>query len=415
MQSIPVGKPMEMLGMDFMGPFPETMDGNRYILVIGDYFTKWTEAFAVKDQTALTTAGILWEEVISRHGVPLVLHSDQGRNFESKVVKELCKLTGMEKVRTTPYHPQCDGLVERLNQTLVSILSKVVDESERDWDKKLPAALFAYRTTRQETTGQTPFRLVCGREARIPVSTVIEGDDDEEVWPATEYGKEVERQLAMMDDFVDLRIEEAQARQRRAYDEKSTEAPVYEKGDWVWLHSPGHKKGASRKLCSPYKGPFVILEKLNQSNVKVCGVRGGRPKRVHCDRLKIYYRRPFSAEEDEENPLGGDGENETDESRGTNAGNKDGDRQSGVVALDRHLNVGSRDFVPRLEADFDDVATNGNGGGRVEPLHPIEEAGGPVADVDPGRVPRAVKPPAYLADYVLDDDMSGDDVEDDAS
>ena len=109
MKSVLVGKPMEMLGMDFVGPLPEAEDGNHFLSVIGDYYTKWVDAFALKDEKAITTAYVLLSEVVTRHSVPVVLHSDQGRNFEANVMKDLCKRLGIEEARTTPYHPQCDG------------------------------------------------------------------------------------------------------------------------------------------------------------------------------------------------------------------------------------------------------------------------------------------------------------------
>ena len=91
--------------MDIMGPLPETEQGNRYILVVGDYFTKWKEAFAIRDMEAVTVARCLVNEVICRFGVPDSLHTDQGKNFESALVREICEVLGIKKTRTTPYHP----------------------------------------------------------------------------------------------------------------------------------------------------------------------------------------------------------------------------------------------------------------------------------------------------------------------
>ena len=100
--------------MDIMGPLPETPRGNRYILVVGDYFTKWTEAYPLPDMEALSIAKVLVNEFICRFGVPDSIHTDQGKNFEAKVIQEICHLLGVTKTRTTPYHPQSDGLVRDL-------------------------------------------------------------------------------------------------------------------------------------------------------------------------------------------------------------------------------------------------------------------------------------------------------------
>ena len=112
-QHIEVGEPFTFWAMDYMGPLPETARGNRHILVMTDHFSKWCEAFATKDQKASTVANILLHKVFSRFGPPTVLHSDQGANFESNLIHELCDLMGIAKTRTSAYHPQCDGQVKR--------------------------------------------------------------------------------------------------------------------------------------------------------------------------------------------------------------------------------------------------------------------------------------------------------------
>ena len=118
MQQYNVGATMERIALDVLGSLPQSATRNKYIVIIADYFTKWPEAFAVPDQEATTVANLLVCEFVCRYGVPLEIHLDQGRNFESAVFSEMCTLLGMEKTRTTPYHPQSDGMVERLNRTL---------------------------------------------------------------------------------------------------------------------------------------------------------------------------------------------------------------------------------------------------------------------------------------------------------
>ena len=148
-----VGAPMERVAVDVLGPLPESDQGNKYLLIIADYFTKWTEAFSIHDQEAITVAEILVKEVVSRYGVPLVLHSDQGRNFESNVFAEMCRLLGIQKTRTTALHPQSDDMVERFNRTLEAQLAKFVSEHQRDWDHHLQLLMMAYRTSVHDTTG----------------------------------------------------------------------------------------------------------------------------------------------------------------------------------------------------------------------------------------------------------------------
>ena len=115
----------------------------------------------MKDMEAATIARLLVNEVICRFGVPDSVHTDQGRNFESTLLQEICQLLGIKKTRTTPYHPRSDGLIERFNRTLLNMLSTAVVD-EHSWDLKLPTLLLAYRTSIQDTTGATPFELMFG-------------------------------------------------------------------------------------------------------------------------------------------------------------------------------------------------------------------------------------------------------------
>jgi transposase InsO family protein len=136
--------------MDYMGPLPETSHGNKHILVVVDHFTKWCEAFATPDQKASTVAPLLISRIFSRFGPPAVLHSDQGRNFESILMHEICDAMGITKTRATAYHPQCDGKTERQNRTLQSMLSSFVSSRKDDWDSWLDCVTFAYNTSRHD-------------------------------------------------------------------------------------------------------------------------------------------------------------------------------------------------------------------------------------------------------------------------
>ena len=122
MGSMRVCSPLDRVGIDILGPLPLTQRGNKYILVATDYFTKWVEAFPVPDQTVVTCTDVLLNEFFSRYGTPIQLHSDQGRNFESDLFAELCKLLEVRKTRTTPRNPRCNGQTERFNSTLIHML-----------------------------------------------------------------------------------------------------------------------------------------------------------------------------------------------------------------------------------------------------------------------------------------------------
>ena len=144
---------MQLVAVDILGPLPESENGNSYILVAGDYFTRWMEAYPIPNQEATTVARKLTEEMFLRFSPPEQLHSDQGRQFESKLVGEICKLLGIVKSRTTPYHPQGNGLVERFNHTLVDMLSTVSKDHPFLWENHIRAVCMAYNTSVQASTG----------------------------------------------------------------------------------------------------------------------------------------------------------------------------------------------------------------------------------------------------------------------
>ena len=144
MRKYNVGSPMEGITMDILGPLPTSDNENKYILIVSDYFTRWVEAYPITDQEDRSIADILTKEFVCRFGVPLLTHTDQGRNFESKVMvdKDYCL-----------YHPQSDGMVERFNQTLEAQLSKFANHNHRDWDQHLPFLMMGYWSAVHDTTG----------------------------------------------------------------------------------------------------------------------------------------------------------------------------------------------------------------------------------------------------------------------
>ena len=138
-------------------------------MVINDYFTKWTDAFPLRNHTARVVAHALVTRWIVYHGVPAQILTDQGPEFESTLFKCLARLLQARKVRTSPYRPQTDGQVERFNRTLLNMLSAYVTESGLDWDSHLPYLLLAYRSSVHASTGCSPQLMVYGRENNLPV------------------------------------------------------------------------------------------------------------------------------------------------------------------------------------------------------------------------------------------------------
>ncbi|KAJ8246605.1 hypothetical protein GJAV_G00253360, partial [Gymnothorax javanicus] len=174
LQPLPIiGTPFERLGMDIVGPVERSKAGNRYMLVITDYATKYPEVFPLKSIKAKSVAFCL-VQFFARVGFPREILTDQGTNFMSTLLKQVYQLLGIRSLRTTPYHPQTDGLTERFNQTLKQMLRKFVNNSGTDWDQWLPYLLFAYREVPQASTGFSPFELLYGYEVRGPLSLLRE-------------------------------------------------------------------------------------------------------------------------------------------------------------------------------------------------------------------------------------------------
>lgn len=144
-------KPMELVTTDIMGPLPITKKRNRYVLVIVDHFTKYVEIFAIKTLEATEVADKL-VEYICRHSVPDAIQSDQGTNFQAEIIEELCLLLDIHKVRTTPFHPEGDGISERFIRTLKTMMAHYTNREKSDWDAELGLLQFAYNTATHSTT-----------------------------------------------------------------------------------------------------------------------------------------------------------------------------------------------------------------------------------------------------------------------
>src|ERR1700733_8801064 len=160
LQPIPCGEPMERLGIDLTGPHPKSVKGNTYILTVMDYFTKYVEAIPIRNQEAVSVAKALVENVILRYGAPIQILTDQGRNFDGILVKEMCRLLWIDKVRCSSYSARTNGLIERYHRTLNAMIGKVVSTNQKDWDLVLPFVVCAYRASVHETTGFSPNYLM---------------------------------------------------------------------------------------------------------------------------------------------------------------------------------------------------------------------------------------------------------------
>lgn len=267
--------------MDLMGPFPETTRGNKHVLMVVDPFTKWFEAFPVPNMEAETVAKVAVREIICRFGTPWALHSDQGRTFESRVMVEVARGLGMEKMCTTPYNPQADRQVERFNRTLGAMLTAVVAP---DWDGHLPLLTAAYRATAHPATGFSPNFMTFGRQITLPVEVMYGVPPEEEVTVSGNYQAEVLRKLLSAFQEAYCRQGRVADRQKQYYD-RTVRAQSYGEGDRVWLFSPAQKVGRCPKLQRWWTGPWTVWEVLSPVLFRISW--GHRKKVVHGDLLKM--------------------------------------------------------------------------------------------------------------------------------
>ena len=185
--------PLELVCMDYLTLEPAKGVGN--VLVITDHFTKYALAIATKNQTAKATAEVFHDEFISHFGIPTRIHSDQGACFESDIIKELCKITGMTKSRTTPYHPMGNPIPERFNRTLLNMLGTLEPEKKSDWKKYLPSLTYAYNCTKHETTKVSPHELMFGRKPRLPIDAMFDTPVQEVSQTTKEYVEQLKKRM----------------------------------------------------------------------------------------------------------------------------------------------------------------------------------------------------------------------------
>ena len=258
---IPVSGPFDRVGVDVI-QFPKSYLGNQYAIVFVDYLTKWPEVFATSDKTAITIARLFVENIFSRHGVPAELLSDRGTAFLSRLMQAVYEVMGVHKVNTTAYHPQTDGLVERFNCTLTDMLAKTVEKSGRDWDARLAYVLFAYRSSIQESTKESRFFLLYGRDPRLPTEEALSPPQTRQVLDIDDYRSELTTGFSEAWKLAQENVRKAQQKQKRHHDRRAKE-PKLRKGDRVFVYMPAAKCGKAHKFARPFSGPYCVIELFN--------------------------------------------------------------------------------------------------------------------------------------------------------
>ena len=248
--------PMQRVHIDILGPFPVTARGHEYVLMLSDSFTKWTEGIPIKNQEAETTARAAISEFFSRFGFPLEILTDQGRNFESKLFAEVCRLLHIKKSRTSPYRPSTNGQVERQNRTLVGMLRCFINENQNNWDELLPLLCSALRSSVHRSTGFTPNFLMLGREVYVPTDLLFPLPKKQQSSPS-EYVDELREGLEKSHKAVRTKLKADLIKEKRKYDQ-ITKCGDYRRGEVVYYldFAPSKK---CKKLNPAWLGPAVVV------------------------------------------------------------------------------------------------------------------------------------------------------------
>ena len=281
--SIQTYQPLELLCMDYL-KLETSKGGFQYILVITDHFTRFAQAIPTKNQTAKTTADVLFNNFIVHYGVPAKIHSDQGAQFESNIIQELCKILNIQKSRTTPYHPMGNGLCERFNRQLLQMLGTLNNYQKHDWKSHIAPLVHAYNSFKQETTGHSPFYLMFGREPMLPVDIVFPNPHKpEEEENLQEHIQHLKDRLQQSYKLAQESIKKHQGRQKRNYDNKARGA-VIETGDKVLVKMVAFD--GTHKISDRWEEIPYVVESQPDINIPVYIVSNGeRTRTLHRNLL----------------------------------------------------------------------------------------------------------------------------------
>ena len=277
--------PMELVCMDFLS-LEQDKSGKKSILVVTDHFTRYAQAFATRDQTAGTVAKVLWEEYFQHYGLPKRLHSDQGPEFEGKVIHYLTNMLGIKKSRTTPYHPQGDPQPERFNRTLLNLLGTLEVEQKATWSRRIGALVHAYNCTKHDSTGFSPYYLMFGREARLPIDLCFGVGPDN--YTNADHSKYVAGLRENLHEAYQLAAREASKRataNKRRYD-GHVRGSELQTGDRVLVRQLSLR--GKNKLADRWNpNPYVVDEKYQDLPVyKLTPEEGNGPgKTLHRNHL----------------------------------------------------------------------------------------------------------------------------------
>ena len=277
---------MERISIDITGPHPTSSAGHKYMLTMVDQFSKWAEAFPIRNQEATTVAKVLMDRVFCYLGTPIQILTDQGKNFESELFGELCRMMDIEKLRTTIYKLSKNGAVKRFHRTLNSMIGKIIQENQRNWHEVLPQVMAAYRASEHSATGFSPNHIMYGRECRAPIDLVLGTmHDNNNTFSYNQFVQQLQEKMMYSYERVRKHLGIAAERRKRTYD-MSVKPKQFEIGQRVWYYYPQRYRFKSPKWKKLYTGPHVVTKKLGDLNYVIKSCNGRREILAHVDKLK---------------------------------------------------------------------------------------------------------------------------------
>jgi hypothetical protein len=273
-------EPMQRIGIDFLGPFSVTEDGNKYVLVVGDYFSKWIDFIPMRDQSAELVADALITHVFSKFGSAETIHSDQGRNFDSKLIHALCDKLAICKTRTTPYFPASNGFVERQNQIITANIAKMLRDDSQ-WDKICPVLSFYLRASVNSATGFSPSMLMIGREIKMPISFIAPPLKPSMYRNYDDYISELEKRIQTAYEFARKHLN-IDWEKRRTAEVNPTPCKPIDVDRPVYVFNPSSLGGRNRKFQNHWVGPCEVITQLSPYLFKIKAPR---------NRIVVYHRR----------------------------------------------------------------------------------------------------------------------------
>lgn len=283
LQPVEASTPFHTVGLDIVGPF-QSSRRYKYVVVAIDYLTKYIEAKPVTNIEASTIQSFIENRLVLKHGCPLSIITDRGTQMIAKSTQKYLEHRGIRHSPTTTYHPAANGLVERANQTIKQMI-RLLTASGDKWPDTLPYIVFCYNTGYQDSTRYSPFYLVYGRDAVLPLDVVYNRRQLAELRDASDYAAQVRENLAKARQLASKHIKLAQEKQKRLFDKNRIDVS-FEKDQLVLLKSPP----VGLKKRSVYGGPHRIVRKLSPVNYEIELDSTGGCEVVHVEKLKPYLQ-----------------------------------------------------------------------------------------------------------------------------